>query len=80
MFMCMGYSILYSSPHFSGECNFETNLCTWYNARVGDDFDWIVGSGSTPSFYTGPTADRNGNRQGIIDNDLLFYLKKFTFR
>eukprot|EP00795_Rhopilema_esculentum_P012712 gene12712-3431_t len=45
-----------------GECDFETNLCTWYNTLVGDNFDWIVGSGSTPSYFTGPTADRNGNR------------------
>ena len=48
----------------AGECDFETNLCTWYNARTGDNFDWIIGSGSTPSYFTGPTADRNGDRNG----------------
>eukprot|EP00794_Sanderia_malayensis_P017044 gene17044-18759_t len=47
-----------------GGCGFETNLCTWYNARSGDDFDWIGGRGSTSSSWTGPTSDHNGNRTG----------------
>ncbi|XP_047128245.1 MAM and LDL-receptor class A domain-containing protein 1 isoform X1 [Hydra vulgaris] len=47
-----------------GFCDFENGLCTWYNipaAENSDDFDWIVGSGSTPTAFTGPSADRNGN-------------------
>ena len=47
-----------------GDCDFERNKCTWYNARVGDNFDWITGSGGTSSSFTGPSADHNGNRTG----------------
>ena len=31
---------------------------------MGDNFDWIVGSGGTQSSFTGPSADHNGNRTG----------------
>ncbi|KAK0068562.1 MAM and LDL-receptor class A domain-containing protein 2, partial [Biomphalaria pfeifferi] len=41
----------------SDSCNFESGFCTWANVRIGDNFDWIIGSGSTPSFNTGPQAD-----------------------
>ncbi|ESO97870.1 hypothetical protein LOTGIDRAFT_152977 [Lottia gigantea] len=40
-----------------GDCNFEKDMCSWKNTRAGDDFDWIMGAGSTPSRYTGPTTD-----------------------
>ena len=46
-----------SFHYFLGDCDFETGTCTWVNTQVGDDFDWLRGSGSTPSFFTGPTAD-----------------------
>ena len=31
---------------------------------AGDDFNWIRGSGQTPSFFTGPDTDRLGSSQG----------------
>ena len=48
-----------------GHCNFENNAkCTWANQQ-GDDFDWILGQGSTPSRFTGPATDKTtGTDQG----------------
>ncbi|XP_070566390.1 MAM and LDL-receptor class A domain-containing protein 1-like [Ptychodera flava] len=40
-----------------GECTFEKIGCTWTNVQSGDDFDWIVGSGSTITDGTGPSID-----------------------
>ena len=52
---------------FLGECTFENGFCTWYNIpnSQGDDFDWLRGSGSTQSSYTGPSADRFGSKTGM---------------
>ena len=48
----------------AGSCDFEEkSFCTWLNVpnanrSVGlDDFDWTLGSGSTPSYLTGPSTD-----------------------
>ncbi|CAH3118157.1 unnamed protein product [Pocillopora meandrina] len=46
-----------------GDCNFQNDFCTWSN-MAGDDFNWIRGSGQTPSFFTGPDTDRLGSSQG----------------
>ena len=41
-----------------GTCDFENgDKCTWRNRDSGDDFDWIVGKGNTPSRWTGPGVD-----------------------
>lgn len=47
-----------------GACDFESqSFCTWnqvsnkFNTSGYDDFDWVLGSGSTPSYGTGPTVD-----------------------
>ena len=41
-----------------GACDFEKDdWCTWTNADREDKFDWLVGSGATPSFSTGPSTD-----------------------
>ncbi|MBW2229464.1 MAG: M20/M25/M40 family metallo-hydrolase [Deltaproteobacteria bacterium] len=37
--------------------DFESGLGDWSNA-AGDDFDWTLDSGGTPSSGTGPTVDR----------------------
>ena len=48
-----------------GDCDFEHNFCTWSNIG-GDDFDWLIGRGSTPSRFTGPQNDHTqGNTQGM---------------
>lgn len=70
--VCM-YHILYIFDHkitrwnVLGECDFQKDFCTWYNIpNTMDDFDWISGSGGTPSSYTGPSSDRNGNATGFV--------------
>ncbi|XP_071486327.1 MAM and LDL-receptor class A domain-containing protein 1-like [Diadema antillarum] len=40
-----------------GDCDFESGFCTWTNDPTGDMFDWILGSGGTPSIGTGPSVD-----------------------
>lgn len=40
-----------------GDCSFDNGMCTWTNSRTGDNFDWIIGGGRTPSFLTGPSKD-----------------------
>ena len=44
----------------AGWCNFERGLCIGWNQSSSDDFDWTLGSGSTPSSSTGPTHDQGG--------------------
>lgn len=42
-----------------GECDFEKGYCSWTNVHngKGDDFDWTIWHGTTPSVNTGPTYD-----------------------
>ena len=38
------------------DCDFENfDSCSWKNVD-DDDADWVVGTGSTPSFGTGPSG------------------------
>ena len=39
-----------------GECNFETDLCFWTQAK-DEVFDWTRKSGGTSSSDTGPSTD-----------------------
>ena len=55
---------LFGCPCFTGSCDFEEkSFCSWLNVPNGnkslglDDFDWTLGSGSTPSWQTGPSTD-----------------------
>ena len=41
----------------AGHCTFERGFCTWMNAEIGDNFDWIIDSAGTPSLNTGPSVD-----------------------
>jgi hypothetical protein len=43
----------------SNICTFEDDFCGWINAPndIMDDFDWLIGSDSTPSLLTGPSVD-----------------------
>ncbi|CAI9725294.1 and LDL-receptor class A domain-containing 2-like [Octopus vulgaris] len=43
-----------------GLCDFEQGMCGFTNV-YGDDFDWIVFSGSKQSFVSGPTEDHTTN-------------------
>ena len=48
---------------FTGDCDFEDDICTWTNAQAGDDFDWIrrdggrAGNGGPPNDHTTGTRD-----------------------
>lgn len=45
------------------------------NSRT-DDFDWIVGSAGTPSFYTGPKFDHTtGQKNGMsVSIEISYFL------
>lgn len=56
----------------SGDCSFETGMCAYTNVKTkagttteSDEFDWVIGSGATPSSFTGPSTDHTtGSAQG----------------
>ena len=43
-------------PRTGVDCDFESAMCNW-RQDAGDQFDWRLYSGQTPSVGTGPTAD-----------------------
>lgn len=46
-------------------CSFEEDdLCNWSNDLQGDDFDWQIHSGKTPSQKTGPNFDHTPGKKG----------------
>ena len=45
----------------AGWCHFDYGLCSGWNQSSSDDFDWTLGSGSTPSSSTGPTHGQGGS-------------------
>ena len=54
-----------------GACDFEKDdWCTWTNADREDKFDWLVGSGATPSFSTGPSTDHTTGLFVCFVNDV----------
>ncbi|XP_036451600.1 MAM domain-containing protein 2 [Colossoma macropomum] len=38
-------------------CNFETGLCGYTQDKQGDEADWVLVRGPTPTSYTGPKGD-----------------------
>jgi hypothetical protein len=52
-------------------CNFDQGVLCSFTNGANDDFDWIVHSGSTPSYDTGPSQDVSGNGNTLI---VSFYL------
>jgi len=50
-----------------GDCDFE-QLCTWHNTKIGDDFDWVQGAGSTNGLQnSGPQFDHTTkSEKGIL--------------
>jgi hypothetical protein len=55
-----------SCSSLAGTCDFDKkDLCNWANLNESD-FDWILNSGTTPTFMTGPTVDHTiGTDQGF---------------
>lgn len=53
------FLVFFSAPVVVGflSCTFEAGFCRWRNTRRGDNFEWKLGAGLTPSRYTGPTND-----------------------
>ncbi|XP_052259240.1 uncharacterized protein LOC127863655 isoform X2 [Dreissena polymorpha] len=52
-------------PYVSS-CNFDNDTnCIWHNVHAGDNFNWTLHQGETPSENTGPTYDHTtGTPQG----------------
>lgn len=53
--------------YLTADCNFEQSghPCQWANIN-GENFDWLIINGSTPSSGTGPGADHTlGTSSGI---------------
>ena len=51
----------------SGNCDFENGLCTWTNELNDEEFDWVQGTGDTPTQNTGPSTDHTtGTGQGEL--------------
>ena len=48
-----------------GDCDFEhADLCDWQQETKDDKFDWIIGSGKTGSWFTGPKIDHTTQSSG----------------
>lgn len=56
-------------------------MCSYRNVRSktllnqnGDDFDWVMGSGGTPSLFTGPKSDHTtGTSAGMCTLENSFH-------
>ncbi|XP_022800392.1 MAM and LDL-receptor class A domain-containing protein 1-like [Stylophora pistillata] len=44
----------------TGTCDFDGGFCEWINLPLGDEFDWTLNSGTTPTMNTGPEEDHTG--------------------
>lgn len=42
-------------------CSFEDGFCGWTNTMQGDDTEWMINQGSTPTEGTGPKYDHTLN-------------------
>ncbi|PFX28263.1 Transmembrane protease serine 5 [Stylophora pistillata] len=42
-------------------CSFDSGFCSGWSQSSSDDFDWTIGSGSTPSSSTGPSSGQGGS-------------------
>lgn len=52
-----------------GDCDFEhLDFCSWTQETgksfFNDTFDWIIGSGKTSSYFTGPSIDHTTQSAG----------------
>ncbi|MPC71995.1 MAM and LDL-receptor class A domain-containing protein 1 [Portunus trituberculatus] len=56
-------------------CSFEDGFCGWTNTMQGDDTEWLMNQGSTPTEGTGPKYDHTLNTAlGESFTNLCFYL------
>ncbi len=62
---------------FPSTQSFESGLGNWSQA-TDDDFDWTIGSGTTPSNGTGPSAAANGTNYLFIESSSPNYPSKFA--
>ncbi|XP_031559470.1 MAM and LDL-receptor class A domain-containing protein 1-like [Actinia tenebrosa] len=62
-------------PLCNGDCTFPGSFCEWKNDR-DDQFDWLIGQGSTPSLVTGPKRDVDGNEYYIYIEASLYRYKQ----
>ncbi|KAK2895326.1 hypothetical protein Q8A73_014814 [Channa argus] len=51
---------VHSQPGCSLDCTFDNNICSW-TQMITDAFDWTWQRGSTPTEWTGPSADHTGD-------------------
>ena len=42
-------------------CSFDNGLCLGWTQSQSDDFDWILHSGPTPTWSTGPSSGHGGS-------------------
>lgn len=42
-------------------CSFEDDFCGWTNVQLGDDSEWLLHQGPTPTDGTGPKYDHTLN-------------------
>ena len=55
-------------------CSFEDGFCGWTNIMQGDDTEWLMNQGSTPTEGTGPKYDHTLNTAlGEPISNLYFY-------
>jgi hypothetical protein len=60
--------IFFFSFFLSGDCTFDVDMCSWTNSQA-DDFDWLMGSGTTTTSGTGPDTDHtmaNGTGKLVV--------------
>jgi hypothetical protein len=67
------FSSFYLMPGFlsffvisAGDCDFETDTCSWTNAKGDDRFDWTRKKGQTASPITGPNRDHTTGTSKIL--------------
>ena len=62
-------------------CDFEEADICGYTQDLTDDFDWLWGTGATPTLYTGPSVDVTlATEEGNTSyDDIIFIESRFPF-
>ena len=56
-----------SVPWYLGDCDFDNGLCGDWSHDDAGDFQWSLGSGSTPTLNTGPLSDHSGKGMHVLE-------------